>query len=248
MELLLLGTGTSIPHPRRSSPGCCVSAGGSRILFDIGSGSLRRLAEAGISYLEIDYVFLTHLHPDHTGDLVPLLFASRNPLQPRTKRLTVSGPPGTKDFYRGLLGVYGDLVEANEYKLGIVELEGPFEASGFRIECHRVPHTATSLAYRIFWGGKNIVVTGDTGYSEGLIEFSKGADLLLAECSFRDDMDASGHLTPGTAGRLAGEAGVARLVLTHFYPVFEGYDIERECRKHFRGDLVVGEDLMGIIV
>jgi len=248
VELLLLGTGTSIPHPERNSPGCCVEAGGSRILVDLGSGGLTRLAEAGISYLDIDYLFLTHFHPDHTGDLVPLIFASRNPFHPREKRLTLSGPRGLKDFYRGLLGVYGEFVEPRGYDLKIVELEGPFEASGFRITSHRVPHTASSLAYRIFSGGKSIVVSGDTGYSEEFVEFSSGTDLLLCECSFRDDMDIPGHLTPRTAARIGEEAGAARLVLTHFYPVFEGIDIEAECRKHYRGELTVGRDLMRIVV
>jgi ribonuclease BN (tRNA processing enzyme) len=248
MELLLLGTGTAIPHVERSSPGAFVKAGSSRILFDTGSGTLRRLSEAGISYLDIDQVFFTHFHPDHTGDLVPLLFASRNALQPRAKKLILGGPPGLEAFYRGLLGVYGEFIEAGDYDLGIVEIQGSFEARDFLLLSHKVPHTENSFAYRISSEGKSLVLSGDTGYSEDLVEFSRDADLLLCECSFRDDMEISGHLTPRLAGRIAREAGARRLVLTHFYPVFEDYDIEAACRKEYRGEVAVGRDLMKFIV
>jgi len=248
VEITLLGTGTSIPHPDRASSGCLVRAGGTVMLFDVGSGTLKRLAEAGHSYLEIDLVFLTHFHPDHTGDLVPLLFALRNPYFPRTGSLQIVGPPGLLDFYRGLCGVYGTHVEALDYDLKIAEMEGPFEATSFSVMSVNVPHTRQSLAYRVEAEGRSFVVSGDTGPSPELVEFSRGADLALFECSFTVEQEAEGHLTPVTAGGMAEEAGVSKLVLTHFYPVFGGCDIVSDCRKVFSGEVTVGTDLMRILL
>ena len=244
VEIVLLGTGTSIPHPEMASPGCCVRIPGAVLLFDIGSGNLKRLAEAGISYLDINCVFLTHFHPDHTGDLVPLLFAFRNPYHPRETGFKICGPPGLVDFYRGLCGAYGTHVEALDYDLEIKEMGGVYETDSFRVLSLHVPHTGASLAFRIESAGRNFVVSGDTGYSEELVEFSRGADAVLYECSFPGDSAVTGHLTPTLAARMAEEAGVGKLVLTHFYPVFDGYDITGECRKVFGGTIVLGRDLL----
>ncbi len=246
MEIIMLGTGTSIPHPERASPGVCVRTAGSLVLFDLGSGTLKRLAEAGESYLDVDHVVFTHYHPDHTGDLVPLLFSYRNPFRPREAKLTIVGAPGLAEFHRALSGVYGDFVEAREYDLEIVEFRDPYEAGDFRLEGLRVPHTESSLAYRLSSGGRSIVVSGDTGAFAGLAKFSRGVDLAIFECSFRDDMEIEGHLSPTKAGQLAEEAGVPKLVLTHFYPVFEGFDIALHCRKVYGGEVIVGKDLSRI--
>ena len=246
MEITLLGTGTSIPHPERASPGCLVCVGGSTILFDIGSGTLKRLAETGRSYLDIDFVFLSHFHPDHTGDLVPLLFAFRNPYHPRTGCITIGGPPGTISFYRGLCGVYGTHVEALDYDLEVIEIGAHLEMPDFSLTSIKVPHTEQSLAYRVEADGKSFVLSGDTGVSPELADFSRGADVAMFECSFTSDQEAQGHLTPATAGSMAEQAGVSKLVLTHFYPVFDGCDIRSECRKYFSGEAVVGTDLMKI--
>jgi ribonuclease BN (tRNA processing enzyme) len=246
MEIIMLGTGTSIPHPDMASPGVCVRTKSSLVLFDLGSGALKRLAEAGVSYLDVGHVVFTHYHPDHTGDLVPLLFSYRNPFRPRTTGLTVIGPPGLVEFYGALCGVYGPFVEAREYELELVEHREPYETEEFLLEGLRVRHTESSLAYRFSSGGKTFVVSGDTGPFPRLAEFSRGADLAIFECSFRDDAGVEGHLTPETAGALAEEAGVPRLVLTHFYPVFDGYDIAAHCRKAYGGEVVIGKDLSRI--
>lgn len=247
MEVILLGTGTSIPHPEKASSGVCVRTDDTLVLFDLGSGTLKRLAEAGISYLDIDHVIFTHYHPDHTGDLVPLVFSYRNPFRPRSRNFTLVGPPGLTEFYRGLRGVYGDFVEPRDYELELVEHEGAYETDGFLLTSLPVHHTEASLAYRFYSEQKSIVVSGDTGPFPELADFSRGADLAIFECSFRDDMDAEGHMTPTSAGLLAEEAGVTKLVLTHFYPVFDdGYDIVGRCRKVYSGDVIVGEDLSRI--
>ena len=77
MKLTILGSGTCIPYSRRGPSGYCLRLRESSLMLDCGSGSSSKLAAAGINYLDIDHIFFSHLHPDHTGDLVPFLFGTK---------------------------------------------------------------------------------------------------------------------------------------------------------------------------
>ena len=119
----------------------------------------------------------------------------------------------------------------------------------FTVRSAPVEHNPESIAYRITSpGGYSVVYSGDTDYSESLIELSKDADILICESALPDDLRLKGHLTPSLAGDIATRAGVKKLVLTHFYPECDQTDIKQECRKTYDGPLVLAEDLMQIQV
>ena len=99
MELIILGSGTCVPSLKRSSPALIIKAGGKVLLFDSGSGTIRRMLEAGITYHDIDYIFYTHIHPDHVSDLVPFIFTSKYAEQPRIKNLDIIGGKGVKKIF-----------------------------------------------------------------------------------------------------------------------------------------------------
>lgn len=249
MELIILGSGTAIPTTRRSSPGLLIRVAGESLLFDGGSGTLKRLAEAGVDIREIDRVFYTHLHPDHTADLVPFLFALKNPDYKRAKALYLSGPPGFNGFYRHLIGIYGESIVPMDYSLHLKDLKDETWAlEGWSITAKSVIHTRQSLAYRIESGGKAIVYSGDTDYCQAIIDLAMGSDLLVLECAFPNERRSPGHLTPSLAGEIASKARCQRLVLTHFYPVCEGYDLLSQCRKTYSGEVTLAEDLMRVTV
>ncbi len=118
MQITILGSGTLVPTGVRGPAGYAVETDGTTFLLDGGSGTLRRLAEAGIDYRAIDHLFYSHVHPDHTGDLIPFLFAQRHippPAAPRARDLTVHGPRGFAAFYRQLALIYGRWVEGEGY-------------------------------------------------------------------------------------------------------------------------------------
>ncbi|RLB88140.1 MAG: MBL fold metallo-hydrolase, partial [Deltaproteobacteria bacterium] len=81
-----------------------------------------------------------------------------------------------------------------------------------------------------------------------LVSLSTDADLLICESAMPDGMKVPGHLTPSLAGRIAAEAGVKRLVLTHFYPECESVDLYEQCRKTYQGPLLLARDLMEIVL
>ena len=254
MNVIILGSGTAIPLQDRASPSIAVVIEGRPILVDIGPGTLRQLARAGIRYEQIERVFLTHFHPDHTADLIHLLFASKNPeVLKRRRPFVITGPSGTGRLIASLQDAYPDWLSLPPEIMGIEELGMGRNVSrdygNFTVTTTPADHTPASLAYRIEdREGKALVYSGDTGFCDEVVELAKGADLLILESSFPNGKRCEGHLTPSLAGRMATLAGVERLVLVHFYPECLRTDIAAQCRKTYMGELILGEDLLSLRV
>ncbi len=248
----ILGSGTCVPSLKRSACSVLIETGGKKLLFDTGPGTMRRLLHAGVEIFDISHIFYSHFHPDHSAELVPLLFATKYPDGDRRQHpLVVTAGRGLLRFYDGLRAVYGKWVELTPGLLDLDELDnrGPDgrEYGDFTVQSAPMAHNDESLAYRITGrDGVSVVYSGDTDYCDELIELGGEADLLICESSLPDDMKATGHLTPSLAGKIATLAGVGKLALTHFYPDCELVDIEAECRKTYDGPLVLAEDLMKI--
>jgi len=84
-RVTILGSGTCVPSLTRSACAVLLETSGSRLLFDLGPGTMRRLLEAGVTIEEIDWIVLSHFHPDHSAELAPYLFASRYGDEPRRR-------------------------------------------------------------------------------------------------------------------------------------------------------------------
>lgn len=254
MDVIILGSGTAIPRIDRGSPSLAVVIQGQTILLDMGPGTLRQLMRAGIDYEQVERIFLTHFHPDHTADLIHFLFASRNPtVLTRRKPFHVTGPFGTARLIAALQEAYVDWLTLPSRVMGIEELDTGKTAErdygDFRAITTPTGHTPHSLAYRIEDSkGISLVYSGDTGVAEEVVELARGADLLILESSFPDGEGCEGHLTPSLAGRMATAAGVDRLVLVHFYPESLRTDIAAQCRRTYSGELTLGEDLLTLRV
>jgi len=108
-----------------------------------------------------------------------------------------------------------------------------------------VAHMEESVAYRMeFQDGKSLVISGDTDYCQNIIALARESDLLVLECSFPNGKKVEGHLTPAFAGRIASESRCKRLLLTHFYPVCDQFDILTQCRETYAGEVILAEDLL----
>ena len=249
MQITILGSGTSIPHPRRASPGLVVRMDQTTILVDPSSGSLHRAERHGTPIRGIDYVLLSHFHPDHTGDIAPLLFALRNSEYFEPKKLKLMGPPGTKDLHRGLLDLYGSWIQLEPDRLEIREIgNDPLEFPGGALRSWPVVHTENSVGYRFTdTGGSVFAYSGDTDYCPQLIELARDADVALVEAAQPSQLKMAGHLTPQLAGKTAREAGVRQLIITHLYPICDDYDLLSEIRTSgYEGPAEVAYDGMKI--
>lgn len=252
MDLIILGSGTSIPMIDRASPSLALIVDNRPILFDMGPGTVRQLTKAGLDFEKIEQIFITHFHPDHTADLIHFLFASRNPsILKRRNPFVITGPEGLKELVHSLQVSYHDwltlpseIMDIEEISIGKITQR---KYDGFRIITCPTNHTPHSIAYRVeTHSGKTFVYSGDTGYCDDIVRLAEKADLLVLECAFPDGNEVEGHLTPSLAGKIATLANVKKLILTHFYPECLGTNIEAQCRKTFQGDLVLGRDLLEI--
>ena len=252
ITVTILGSGTCVPWLKRSSCSVLMQTDTQKLLFDAGPGTMRRLLEAETTIFDLDFIYFSHFHPDHTSELVPLIFATKYPDGDRRQSpLTVVGGRGFVEFFAGLRAVYGKWIELAPGMLKILELDNSARDSHrfeeFSVESIPVKHNPESLAYRVTnTDGYSAVYTGDTDYSENIIELAQNADLLICESALPDSMRVKGHLTPSVAGEIATRAGIGKLVLTHLYPECDQVDIEQECRKTYAGPLIIAEDLMRI--
>ena len=191
-EVILLGTGTPRPSIERFGSATLVLVGDQRLLFDAGNGVSIRLSQAGISADQIDHIFLTHLHSDHISGVDDLWLTAR--IWQRQKPLPISGPEGTERFARHLMQAYERdihfrsnnkaqsieqaLLQATDFAEGLV-----FEHENIRVIAFEVDHSpvAPAFGYRIEYGQRVIVLSGDTTYSDNLILHARDADLLVHE-------------------------------------------------------------------
>jgi ribonuclease BN (tRNA processing enzyme) len=244
MKLIILGSGTSVPSLKRSAPAYYLEGEGSEVLIDCGSGTVLQLERIGRSYKNIDAVFITHTHPDHVADLLPLIHGLvATPLYKRENEFYLVGPEGfTKYYVKHLESVFG---KAKTSFIRIAEIEDKMDFPPFHIFTTRTVHVNNSIAFRFESGSRSIVFTGDADYDQGIIDLSREADLLIADCAFPETMKKQGHMTPRECGLVAQKSGVKKLILSHLHPLpVPDSDKLKECREVFQGDLLLAEDFM----
>lgn len=118
----------------------------------------------------------------------------------------------------------------------------PIDLTDLSVSWAPAEHRPESIAYRLEGQNGAFVYTGDTEYAEAIVDIAHDAHTLLIECSFPDDAPVAGHLTPSGAARIASEAGVQRVVLTHIYPQADALDLVQEVGRGFEGEVIVARD------
>jgi len=252
MRVWIVGSGTLRPDPDRGSPGHWVEIGEDRILMDCGSGTLRTLARLGRAWEEITYLFISHFHTDHVGELAPLLFALKHGGDAsRTRPLTVLGPRGISGHMEALARAHGSFVLDPGFPVEIVDLdpgtEGAFSRGAIRVRTYDTCHADPSLAFRLETDEGVLGYTADTGQDPELGRFLNGCGLLVAECSNADGADTSSHLTPRALAELASLARPELLVTVHVYPPLSPEDIpDLLVRRGYHGRVLAGRD--GLVI
>jgi ribonuclease BN (tRNA processing enzyme) len=248
MRLTVLGSGTSVPHPRRSASAHWVEARGGALLLDCSGPAVHRMAEEGLDWANLDAVWVSHFHLDHVGGLAPFLFGTKHAPQTvsRRKPFTVFGPRGTERLLRRFdeAGGYKLFEQPFPLELREVSPRAEFEVfPGLRAEAFSTPHTSESLALRLTAGdGTSLVYTSDTGFTEALAGFARAANLFLMECSFFREKPVKTHLELEEAMRLARLSGARRVMLSHLYPEWDGVCIAAEAKRLWDGETVEARD------
>ncbi|MFZ0748725.1 MAG: ribonuclease Z, partial [Pyrinomonadaceae bacterium] len=183
MLLIVLGSGTSIPHSQRASAAFWLEAERGSTLLDCSADAMHRMAQENLDWPNLDAIWISHLHLDHCGGLASLLFAMKHSPQTQSRRkpLRIFSCSGIERLLKAI-------DESNDY--GLCKQPFPLELreftdsgvdfipfEGIRCETFKTPHTRESLAMRLTNSeNKTVVYSSDTGVSEELATFARGAD------------------------------------------------------------------------
>ena len=278
-RVTLLGTGAPVPSIDRFGPSILVEAGDQKILFDCGRGAAQRLWQLKIALGQVNALFLTHLHSDHVVGIpdvwltgwIPALYGRRAvPFQ-------VFGPVGTKDLMQNLEKAFswdiatrkkeknkvdsGALVTASDIEQGYT-----WEMNGVKVTPFTVRHSDfidSALGYRIEYNGHSVILSGDTRYSENLIRFAKGADLLIHEVAAANKSSMqnslinqilSFHTSPEEAGKVFEQVKPKLAVYSHIVlltadpslPPPSVDEMLQRTKQVYQGPVQIGEDLLSI--
>ena len=271
LKVTLLGTGAPRPVMERFGPSILVEAGKEKLLFDCGRGATQRLFQLKAPFDDLTALFLTHLHSDHIVGISDLYLTGW--ILGRSTPLRVWGPAGTADMMSHLEQAYqfdihmrrdvdemlpaqGVVVVAKDIEQGVVYQNGGLKVTAFTVDHAPIK---PAFGYRIDYGGHSVVLSGDTRYSENLIHFAQGADVLIHEVidpeAFRGGNAVfnpertqkviAHHTTAEQAGTIFSQVKPRLAVYSHIVPP-NAANLVAQTRKTYSGPLEVGEDLMSI--
>jgi ribonuclease BN (tRNA processing enzyme) len=253
MHITILGSGTNL-HPTRAAAGYLIQTDHT-FLLDFGPRTLTNLLRTKVDRHAIEYLFFTHHHADHVADFIPFFFdtvitAKMTPSSSTRKGLNIFGPTGTRRMFGSIFRTFPSFTPA-PFPVHIRNLgETTLVIGKTKIFTKYMTHTPSlrCLGYRIEHGGRAFAYSGDALYSPNLVTLCRDADVAVLDCSFPVEKRGTNHMNARDCGRVAKEAGVKTLILSHFYPVCEDYDVKGQCAKVFGGKIIVGKDRMRVRV
>jgi ribonuclease BN (tRNA processing enzyme) len=268
VALQILGSGGPRINSDRASTGYLLWVGDkARILVDIGGGAFLRFGESRAKLSDLSMVAISHLHPDHVSDLPALLWTSQSVRQDPLPVFGPSGNDAAPDFATFLRRLFDEKTGAFQVlgpalggaspavggsvrlKVGVVDVmkAAPatvFDEDGLTVTALGIPHgNMPTLAYRVHTRNLTVVFSSDqTGTNPEFVEFAKGANLLVMHLMVGAGGTSPVHAAPSVVGRIAHDAGVGRLIVSHIGQ-FEMDPAIAELKKFYTGPLTIGADL-----
>jgi ribonuclease BN (tRNA processing enzyme) len=231
LDLLFLGSGNAFAANGRAFSSFLLD---DRYLFDCGPTVLQQLGKAGIRTDDIQVVFISHFHADHFFGL-PFLFLDGR-YSGRTKPLTIVGPPGIEERTRHLVSLaYSHVIDEAKFEQRYVEVQDGFlsPVGDLTVSAAQVVHVPDleCFAFRAERDDRSVVYSGDTTLCDSLLCLSKDADVIVVECSCRENKV---HLSPSGIEVISQQSPGAKVIVTHL----DGHD-----HPHAFNGLLVAEDL-----
>jgi ribonuclease BN (tRNA processing enzyme) len=218
VTLRFLGCGDAFAAGGRFQTSFYLDGAEEPVLLDCGASTLIALKREGIDAASIGWIVLSHLHGDHFGGLPWLVLDGQ--FSERNKPLVIAGPAETGQRFQAVFeALYpGGFDAARPFEVKVAEMNErePRELGPAVVTTFPVLHTPATNphALRIEYGGKVIAYSGDTEWTDTLLEVADGADLFVCECQ-EYDRQVPGHLDYQTLSEKRGELGCKRLVINH---------------------------------
>lgn len=228
MRMTVYGNNATCPEADGACSCFLVEAGGKRISLDMGNGSLAKL-QKDIDLASLDMIVISHLHFDHFGDLFCAKYQleSRRAYGEAIPKIPLLAP-------RLPAWAQAELCTNEVFEPHVIEDGLRFCLGDVALEFTGTVHLIESYGVRLSAEGKTLAYSGDAGACPQLARIAAGADLFLCEATLTDGMHAEEghHLRAATAGRIAAENGVGRLLLTHCHAA-QAQTALREARACF---------------
>jgi ribonuclease BN (tRNA processing enzyme) len=231
MKLTILGNNGPFPAAGGACSGYLLQSETANILVDCGNGTLANLQKI-IGIDKLDAVILTHLHSDHVSDMHVMKYA----IQIKRKR----------GSYDRLLKVYGPSEPAAEYSrldvkdafiLEAVSGDKQLDIGDIKLTFAQMKHPYIDYAVCAECDSKKFVFSGDTSWTDDIVDFAENADLLMLDAGLleKDLTEGAAHMSAAQCGTAAARAGAKRLLLTHFWPEYDINELLTEARTNFPG-------------
>lgn len=242
MKITVIGCWGGFPKKGEATSGYLLEHDNYNLLLECGSGVVSSLQKV-TDIKNIDAVLISHYHYDHFCDIGPLQYAwqIKTQLNEIDRPLPIYAPCG--EFFK--------LLKWEDYTYGVSFDESTTLVLGpFNINFKKNVHPIESYSIKITCNNHVVTYTSDTSYFEGLKEFSFKSDLLIAECSFYEDMDGTeaGHLNSTQAGMLAEKSEAKKLILTHFPHFRDLNDLVQQVKHQYSGEIELASYLKEIII
>jgi ribonuclease BN (tRNA processing enzyme) len=291
-RLITLGTaGGPLPRKDRAQSSNLLVVNGTLYLIDAGDGVTRRIGQAGYDFRKVGKVFITHPHSDHTAGLATLMVSQWE--YQRAEPTDIYGG-GVDALVKGALAYLtpnaeirwaegkkrpmADTFHGHDVSGGVIYQDANVKVSAVENTHFKFPQGSPpfgkykSFSYRVDAPDRSFLFTGDTGWSDAVVDLAKGADVLVTEVTSAEDvvelMKKNGawqaktqaeqdgfirhmheeHVTAEEVAKMATKAGVKTIVMTHFGPSVNPNDdytrFATEAKKTFSGEIKVAKDLM----
>lgn len=227
-EITVIPLGTVSPYPKgnHNCPGFLIKYNGANLLLDCGSGITRLLNMP--DDLKNLSIIISHNHLDHHSDISSIAYASY--VYHKLGLLEEKVKVFSKHAYLSYL--------SNTHYFKFTNIIKDFNIE-FLENIHDTPCYSTKITTK---EGIQIVYTADTGYNEKLIDFAKDVDLLICESTFlKGQVGSKNHLYAYEAGKIAREANVKKLMLTHFWPEIPKSKYVKEAQELFENVIAADE-------
>ena len=248
MRLIALGTSAAYPEAGSACSGYLVSAQGTNVLLDCGTGVLAQLQRV-LAPGRVDAIVISHLHADHFLDIVPFRYALwRSGRSDRPVRPALWLPPGGPAATARLVSAWGapESFFSEHFDISEYAPRSSLVLGALTLTFAPVRHYVPAYGVRVR-GGSTLAYSSDSAPCSELTDLARGADVLLCEAALDDAAeeppDKRGHMSPAEAGELAAEAGVRLLLLSHFWPGADRAAAAHAAARGFRGNVCSLQDM-----